>query len=86
MVGKLLKEPVCRNGGYMLVLALQSLYKLTSLTHGRRSKAKSTFGTTRIEKRSQSLGSYGQGYQGAFYMVGDIDAARAKGEKILAEL
>jgi hypothetical protein len=23
---------------------------------------------------------------GAFYMVGDIDAARAKGEKILAEL
>ena len=24
--------------------------------------------------------------EGAFYMVGDIDAARAKGEKILAEL
>lgn len=23
---------------------------------------------------------------GAFYMVGDIDSARAKGEKILAEL
>jgi F-type H+-transporting ATPase subunit beta len=24
--------------------------------------------------------------EGAFYMVGDIDAARAKGEKILADL
>jgi len=25
-------------------------------------------------------------YTGAFYMVGDIDSARAKGEKILADL
>jgi hypothetical protein len=25
-------------------------------------------------------------YTGAFYMVGDIESARAKGEKILAEL
>lgn len=29
---------------------------------------------------------FANNFKGAFYMVGDIDSARAKGEKILAEL